>query len=222
MQSEEFAEEEESRPKKVDKEKKAMRVQDGNYPDTQTELEEKLEQIKDRAERLKNKGKDPQKIEKKKENLKAFVIFQTLIMRNPQHYDNFMKLYILCLFSRWQFFTKLSNSKHVLALSLSKLDIADFNLLDKVKASYAKDREYNFKDRVLSLVGVMLRNFPYEKFNDHHIMFNLSENGTYSYENILMIFYALLKYVGIPVRVVSAIDLACLNVKHFPCVLLTF
>ena len=180
----------------------------------QPEFDEKLEEIKNRADKVKNKGKDAEKIAKKKENLKAFVIFQTLIMRNPQHYDNFMKLYILCNFARWQFYTKMCYSSHVLALSLSKLDLKDFALLDKIKANYAEDPTHNFKDRLTPLMTILLRNFPYEKFNDHHLMFNFVENGTYSYENLIQIFFSLLQYVGIPARIVSALDLACLSVRY--------
>ncbi len=133
-------------------------------------------------------------------------------MRNPNHYDNFVKLYILCLFCRWHFYTKMCNSKHIFALSLSKLDLPDLKLLDKIKANYEQNPEYNFPERLLSVCAILLRTFPYEKFNDHHIMFNISENGTYSYENILIIFYAFLKYIGVPVRIVSVIDLKSLNV----------
>jgi len=192
--------------------KKKTPVKSGNLAEIQAELGEKLDELQQRAERLKNKGKDPEKIEKKKENLKAFVIFQTLIMRNPQNYDNFMKLYILCNFARWQLYTKMCNSNHILAFALSKLDLKDLRLLDKIKRDYAEEPDEDFKDRLMSMIGIMLRNFTYERFNDHQIMFNLSENETYSYENILQIFYALLKYAGICVRIVSAIDLACLNV----------
>jgi len=197
--------------------KKTTPNKTANLAEIQAELDEKLGELKDRAERLKNKGKDPQKIEKKKESLKAFVIFQTLIMRNPQNYDNFMKLYILCVFSRWHFYTKMCNSDHILAFALSKLDLKDMKLLDKIKLDYAEEPDEDFKDRLMSMIGIMLRNFTYDRFNDHQIMFNLSENETYSYENILQILYALLKYAGICVRIVSAIDLACLNVnkKHF-------
>lgn len=134
-------------------------------------------------------------------------------MRNPYHYDNFMKIYTLCLFGRWQFFTKVCNSNHVLALVLSKLDLQDVRALDKVKTLYRNNTEQNLRDRLMSVIGITIRNFPYEKFNDHHLLFNLVENGTYSYENILQIFFALLKYVGVPVRIVSALDLACLNVS---------
>ena len=134
-------------------------------------------------------------------------------MRNPYHYDNFMKIYTLCLFGRWHFFTKVCNSNHILALVLSKLDMQDLNGLDKAKAAYAKNPEEKFKEKIMTVTGIVLRNFPFEKFNDHHLLLNMYENATYSYENILQIFFALLKYVGIPVRIVSALDLACLNVS---------
>jgi len=195
--------------------KKKTPVKTANLAEIQAELGEKLGELQERAEKLKNKGKDPAKIEKKKESLKAYVIFQTLIMRNPQNYDNFMKLYILCVFARWHFYTKMCNSNHILAFALSKLDLKDLRLLDKIKRDYAEEPDENFKDRLMSMIGIMLRNFTYERFNDHQIMFNLSENETYSYENILQILYALLKYAGICVRIVSAIDLACLNVDSF-------
>ena len=179
----------------------------------QAELDQKLEEIQTRAEKAKNKGKDAQKIEKKKESLKAFVIFQTLIMRNPQHYDNFMKLYTICLFARWHFFTKVCYSTHILGLCLSKLDPKDMAQLDKIKAQYSEDVCDNIKDRLVSIMGILLRNFAYEKFNDHHLLVNFAENDTYSYENLIQIFFSLLQYVGIPARIVSALDLFCLNVS---------
>lgn len=95
---------------------------------------ERLDIIKDRAQREQNIKSGLS--EKKKSNLKAYVLFQTLLMRNPYHYQNFVKLCILFSLSKNYKATKVAESDDLRALAFSYMNLDALKVLDNLKKLY--------------------------------------------------------------------------------------
>jgi hypothetical protein len=170
---------------------------------------EKLNEFKEKADK---RNKKDLKIDKKKDSLKAFVLFSSILMRNPYHYQNFLKLYTISLVTRTYLLTKLAQSKFLSSLVLSKLPLHTVEEIEDIRAIYEADKKQNLKVSFLRLSTILMKNFKFNKFNESPLLFNLGENDTYTVDQIMQIFFSLCKYVGIPVRMVSAVDLRNMNV----------
>ena len=95
------------------------------------------EDNKDEKENQKGKSKKKRTKKEKEINLpKSIMIAPGVIMKNPYHYQNYVKLYLLCHLARAQYLSKLSNSKFLVSLVLSRLHYEDIQELDKISNSY--------------------------------------------------------------------------------------
>jgi hypothetical protein len=172
---------------------------------------EKLGEFKQRDK--KKQEREDKAIEKKKETLKAFVLFSSIIMRNPYHYQNFIKLYSLCLLARCYYMSKMAHSKLLLAMVLSKLSWNYNNELDRIREKYSESPKENLRHCLYRLADMIAINFKFESDNDRYILVNIACDDTFSYEHILQIFVCLCEYVGIHARLTNILDLRNLNVK---------
>lgn len=166
----------------------------------------------------------------KEETIKAFVISSTLIMRNPYHYQNYIKLYILCLLTRAQKISKFAAFDSLIGLVISKMQYQDIKVLDlirkgiKARSDSNKKRKIQsasdgnkteFEQDILVVCRALLKYFCYRKFNNSSLLANLARaSGSHTYEQVLQIFVALCRYVGMHARIVFLLDLRALNVIY--------
>lgn len=171
---------------------------------------------------------DEEPAKNKEETIKAFVISSTLIMRNPYHYQNYIKLYILCLLTRAHKIAKFAAFDSLIGMVISKMDYKDIQVLDLLRRGIKARRDSNkkgkiqsasdankteFEQDVLVLCRALLKYFCYRKFNNSSLLANLARSsGSHTYEQILQIFVALCQYVGLKARIVFLLDLRALNV----------
>ena len=151
-------------------------------------------------------------------------------MRNPYHYQNYIKLYILCLLARVHHVCKQAHYDSLTALLLSKFELADIEILSSIKQAIQLRREQKLKEirnenveaphtegafeqEVILICRALLKYNCYRKFNNSSLLANFARNrSSYTYEQIQQLFLALCRYVGIKARMVFLLDLRALNV----------
>jgi hypothetical protein len=123
-------------------------------------------------------AKKQEKSEKRKETLKAYVIYSHILMKNPYHYANFLKLDILCRVARVHMLDKTARSKNLLAMAMSRLPYPVLEDIDDIKTKYSQDQKMNFRICALRISTIVNRFFRYNKFNDTSIWLNLIEQDS--------------------------------------------
>jgi xeroderma pigmentosum group C-complementing protein len=166
------------------------------------------------------------KDKKKSSDSKAIVLAPGLIFNNPYHYQNYLKIFILCNLARFHYLTKLTKAKLLLPLIISKLPYPDVQELDRIKDRYTNDSNEHmipispdtlyFKEIIIDIFKILNRNFAYKRFNENVLMTNLANGNSFTIEQYLQIFQCLCEYVGITSRMVFSVDLSSVAVdkKH--------